>query len=94
MTAIDEAIKKSETFYKKFRKAYKTIPPFYRDPGRSEGTRPHGRLRRVYEGTRRRLAAFGIFPKDVPRMQSDVLGSPLEILLWRWRRIKRRFPYG
>lgn len=34
MTSIDETIKKSETFYKKFRKAYKTIPPFYRGLGK------------------------------------------------------------
>jgi hypothetical protein len=34
MTSIDEAIKKSEDFYKKFRKAYKTIPPFYRGLGK------------------------------------------------------------
>ena len=34
MTTIDEAIKKSEIFYKKFRKAYKTIPPFYRGLGK------------------------------------------------------------
>lgn len=33
MTTIVEAIKKSEVFYKKFRKAYKTIPPFYRGLG-------------------------------------------------------------
>lgn len=34
MTSIDETIKKSETFYKKFRKEYKTIPPFYRGLGK------------------------------------------------------------
>lgn len=33
MTTIVEAIKKSEAFYEKFRKAYKTIPPFYRELG-------------------------------------------------------------
>lgn len=34
MTYIDEAIKKSDSFYKKFRKDYKTIPPFYQGLGK------------------------------------------------------------
>ena len=33
MAAIVDSIKKSEAFYKKFRKVYKTIPPFYRALG-------------------------------------------------------------
>lgn len=44
MANIDETIKKSETFYKKFRKAYKTIPPFYRGLGKEAAI---GYFRRV-----------------------------------------------